>query len=107
MTPWLAKAKDGNNLVKQVENKTNEFSLPKLQATLTSAEAATKAANAMGCIHAVMAALVDSKKSADKVALRKAMRGVQAEIKSYGLMPADIINEGVQAAYRSALAMKG
>ena len=103
---WLALSASIEDQVTSFINKTNEYDLPKDDLTEKGAENLVKEARSIFCIHSILEVLDDKTLAGNKVAVRKRLRHVQADLKTYQLRPGDLMNEAVREAFKKGLAMK-
>jgi len=104
---WLPVAGNCEELLKQMVNKTNDFDLGSKVDVQKSGEKAVKQVRALYCVHSILSILDDPTLKGNKVAIRKRMRNVQSDLKTFQLRPLDLYNEAVNQAFKDGLAMKG
>ena len=92
--------------IKALSSKVLEFGLLMPSDFLKDADLIIKSVRANSCIHAIMCVLTNKACDGDKVALRKKMREVQADLKLFELKPGEIGSESVLQAYNDVLKMK-
>ena len=92
--------------MKALTSKTLEFGLFKGVSMYEDQENLIKEVRASCCIHEIMEIITAKGDKGDKPGLRKKMRGVQADLKTYQLKPVDIKSDGILSAYNDVLKMK-
>ena len=100
---WKDKANNISYLLRQVVNKTSTFDLVRDAETEGLAEKAISQARHAHCIYDAMSCLTDPTVSKDQIQLRRRMRLVQTEFKTYHIKPDQIGNSAFLEAYKKSL----
>ena len=102
----LAKCVEVETKMKALSSKTLEFGLFKGPNMYDEQEEQVKTCRAAACTYEIMNIVSDKTIKGDKTAMRKKMRSVQSDLKSFQVKPSDIKSECIVHAYNNVLKMK-